>query len=134
MRLPSILDLLSAVRRVAREHPEARTWWLTPRARLPVKGETSLAERAVRVIDLGIEVGANGAAVALAGEAARIERELSDLLPGTMINVRVLGPGEHQGMMRLLSADDSARDADKPVPVTDNAEANPLNDVARAQA
>lgn len=102
MRLPSILDLLSAVRRVAPNHPAAQSWWLTPRARLPVKGETSLAERSVRVIDLGIEGVASE-------DCSRIERELSELLPGTMINVRVLSPTERQGMIRLLTADATAR-------------------------
>ena len=34
-----------------------------------------------------------------------IERELSELLPGTMINVRVLSPTERQGMIRLLTAE-----------------------------
>lgn len=97
MRLPSILDLLSAVRRVAPNHPAAQSWWLTPRARLPVKGETSLAERSVRVIELGLE--------GIASEdCSRVERELSELLPGTMINVRVLGPTERQGMIRLLTS------------------------------
>jgi hypothetical protein len=98
MRLPSILDLLSAVRRVAPKHAAAQSWWLTPRARLPVRGETSLAERSVRVIELGIEGVAND-------DCPRIERELSELLPGTMINVRVLSPTERQGMIRLLTAE-----------------------------
>ena len=97
MRLPSILDLLSAVRRVAPNYPAAQSWWLTPRARLPVKGETSLAERSVRVIELGLE-GIAG------GDCPRVERELSELLPGTMINVRVLAPTERQGMIRLLTS------------------------------
>jgi hypothetical protein len=98
MRLPSILDLLSAVRRVAPKHAAAQSWWLTPRARLPVRGETSLAERSVRVIELGIEGIAQD-------DCPRIERELSELLPGTMINVRMLSPTERQGMIRLLTAD-----------------------------
>jgi hypothetical protein len=98
MRLPSILDLLSAVRRVAPNHPAAQSWWLTPRARLPVRGETSLAERSVRVIELGIEGVASH-------DCSRIERELSELLPGTMINVRLLSPTERQGMIRLLTAE-----------------------------
>ena len=113
MRLPSILDLLSAVRRVAPNHPAAQSWWLTPRARLPVRGETSLAERSVRVIELGIEGVASH-------DCSRIERELSELLPGTMINVRLLSPNERQGMIRLLTADtkqstEAARERDAPV-------------------
>jgi hypothetical protein len=114
MRLPSILDLLSAVRRVAPKHPAAQSWWLTPRARLPVKGETSLAERSVRVIELGIEGVASE-------DCSRIERELSELLPGTMINVRVLSPTERQGMIRLLTAEatqnaEASRERDAAVP------------------
>src|SRR5580693_1946860 len=114
MRLPSVLDLLAAVRRVSNQHPAAQSWWLTPRARLPVKGETSLAERSVRVIELGIEGIAND-------ECPRIEGELSELLPGTMINVRVLSPTERQGMIRLLSGEhtqttEASRERDAAVP------------------
>lgn len=125
MRLPSILDLLSAVRRVAPNHPAAQSWWLTPRARLPVKGETSLAERSVRVIELGIEGVANE-------ECPRVERELSELLPGTMINVRVLGPSERQGMIRLLTAD--ATHKTETTPERDSREAVVSQHAVRAEA
>ena len=126
MRLPSVLDLLAAIRRVSIHHPAARSWWLTPRARLPVKGETSLAERSVRVIDLAIE---GGAEVAVA--CPRIERELSDLLPGTMITVRVLRSHERQGMMRLLSLDGLAPEASEK---KEGSISPHSTDTARAQA
>ncbi len=97
MRLPSILDLLNAVSRIALTHPAVRAWWLTPRARLPLKGAAT--DASTRVIDLAVERAADGSP-----DCGLIERDLSKLLPGTLIQVHVLRPEEGQGMLRLLSA------------------------------
>jgi len=109
MRLPSILDLLDAVTRISRDHPTVTAWRLTPRARLPLRGEPSYSSSAVRMIDLAVESAAEGAP-----DYRRIERELSGLLPGSEVTVRALRPDERSRMMRLYSPTGAAQEHHPP--------------------
>jgi hypothetical protein len=113
MRLPSILDLLDAVTRVSRAHPVVRAWWLTPRARLPLRGEPSHGASIVRVIDLAVESEAE-----TAPDCRRIERELSQLLPASSITVRAFRPDDRQKLMRLLSVEDTSQNGRMSPPAT----------------
>lgn len=97
-RLPSILDLLEALMRVSQGHPAVQTWWLAPRARLPLWGRAPVGEDPVRRIDLAVESAAEDGP-----DCRRIEREVSDLLARTSVTVRRLRPNDRQGMMRLLT-------------------------------
>lgn len=102
MRMPSVLDLLTAAGRVSAAHPAVRVWWLTPSARLPLTGETTRGVSSARRIDVAVECTSNDQP-----DCSRIERDLSNLLPGSTVTVRIhRGKDERAGMMRLLSLDE----------------------------
>ena len=110
MRLPTILDLLAAVSRIAPSHPAVRAWWLAPHARLPLRGEATREATSVRTVELVLEraPGVTGAAP----DCRRIERELAELLPRTVVTARAVDAGgAPSGLMRLLSQGEAAEAA-----------------------
>ena len=108
MRLPTILDLLAAVSRIAPSHPAVRAWWLAPHARLPLRGEVTREVTSVRTVELVLE---RAAGVRDTGpDCRRIERELADLLPRTVVTARAVDAGSvPPGLMRLVSQDGAAQ-------------------------
>ncbi len=98
MRHPRILDVMRAVRAVARAHEEIRAFWYAPTRRLPLGGDASAPSR-VPEIEVVVEPRAGAAP-----DFARLGRELSDLLRPAVVHVRAYrGDAEERHLFRLTS-------------------------------
>jgi hypothetical protein len=95
MRQPSILDVVSAVKRVSRSHPEVTAWWYIPPQRLRLGG----GEMPTIADTAGIEVVIEGG-----GDPAAIAAELTGTLRTAPVSVRPHRGGGHEGrLFRLMS-------------------------------
>ena len=98
-RPPRILDVLSAVGRVAPQHPEIESWWYAPRRRMPLNGE--LPRRSSELLPLEIVV--QSRSDTSASTCTNVAFELAAYL-GEHVGVREhRGEAEERHLFRLLT-------------------------------
>jgi hypothetical protein len=98
MKSATILDVLHAVTRVAREHREVEAWWYAPSRRLRLGGESPAAGPA-QVPEVAIDT-ATGAVV----DEELLARELKALLGTNDVRVRrYQGAAEPRALFRLVT-------------------------------
>jgi hypothetical protein len=96
---PSILDVVSAVKRIAPSHAAVSSWWYTPAKRLRLTGDRPRAAEHDGVVEIAVQC---HDATALDPDA--IARELSRALDGASVRVRAYrGAREDAHLFRLLS-------------------------------
>jgi hypothetical protein len=98
MRPPSILDVVRAVKALAREYQEVKAWWYAPPRRLRLAGERP-SETGGRQVEIAIEGNCDP------GTCDRIARQLSHALRQAPVHVRPYrGRPDDARLYRLLSA------------------------------
>ncbi len=98
MRRHNILDVVRAVKVVAREFPEVDAWWYTPSELFHVRGEMGRARQAPRPVVMALEADAR------ADDFERIAGRLSEELNGVPVQVRRhRGAEKSNRLFRVLS-------------------------------
>jgi hypothetical protein len=102
MRQPRILDVVRAVKDIARGHPEVAAWWYAPPQRLRLTGALPEAGAPHTLVELAIE----GPAERDPGRET-LARELSRSLNGVAVRIRTYrGDLEERRLFRLVSKDE----------------------------
>jgi hypothetical protein len=105
VKVPSILDVVHAVKGVAAAHPEVAVWWYTPPQRLRLAGELPGSGATAPVVEVVVE-GDSLASVTSAPSmpCAAIALELTAALSGTPVTVRThRGTREERHLFRIVS-------------------------------
>jgi hypothetical protein len=98
MKSATILDVLRAVTRVAREHPEVEAWWYAPALRLRVAGDASDGQTAP-VPEVAIDAAKN-----IDVDEELLSQELQALLEMPEVRVRRYeGAAEPRTLFRLVT-------------------------------